>query len=82
MIDKQLQETIRVCKPNARIYFRGIQESSPPWYEWTIEKVLEKTKKHNLFCIEMPRIIYRRQQSRYLPNRSMSRIFCIWRVQK
>lgn len=82
LIDKQLQETIRVCKPNARIYFRGIQNNTAPWYEWTIQKVLEKTIKHNLNYIEVPRLIYRRQQSRYLPDRSMSRIFCVWSVKK
>ena len=82
LIDKQLKETIRVCKPDARIYFRGIQNTATPWYEWTIQKVLEKTIKHNLNYIEMPRLIYRRQQSRYLPDRSMSRIFCVWSVKK
>lgn len=82
LIDKQLTEIIRVCKPKAKIYFRVIQESKYPWYEWTIEKVLQKTKQHNLFCLEMPRIIYRLRQSRYLADRSMERIYCVWEVKK
>lgn len=88
LIDKQLSELRRVSKPNAKVFFRVLEQHSlEPYYPWTIEKVLEKTKTHSFYLIEMPKHIYRtrrpyKEHDVRTGNRSLERIYCTWRVIK
>lgn len=88
LIDKQLSELKRVSKLNATVFFRVLEQHNlEPYYPWTIEKVLEKTHKHNFHCIEMPRHIYRtrrpyKEHDIRTGNRSLTRIYCKWKVIK
>ena len=88
LIDKQLAELKRVSKPNAPVYFRVLAEHNmDPYYYWTIEKVLEKTNQFNFYCAKMPKIISRttrsyKEHDDRTGNRSMQRLFCVWKVIK
>jgi len=88
LIDKQLSELKRVSKPNAKVFFRVIEQHKlEPYYPWTLEKVLERTQKHGFYCVEMPRHIYRtrrphKEHDDRTGNRSLTRIYCVWKVIK
>ena len=88
LIDKQLSELKRVSKPNAKVFFRVLAEHNmEPYYPWTLDKILEKTKKHNFYCVDMPKYIHRttrsyKEHDDRTGNRSMQRLFCVWRVNK
>ena len=88
IIDKQLAELKRVSKNKTKIYFRVISNHNlEPYYNWTMDKILNKTAKHKLKLLHMPKYIYRTRRS-YKEHdartgyRTLSRLFCVWEVCK
>lgn len=86
-IDLQLQEAIRVLKSGGRFYFRGISNHLYSiYYNWTVEKLIEKTEKFNLDFIVEPKIICKQTKTDPAHDirtgfRSKERIYCVWSKQ-
>lgn len=88
LIDKQIIEMKRVAKPNALIYFKILPEHNvDPYYFWTFDKLMKKTKEHNLYFEQTPKEIYRNSNAKPSHHvktgfRSKRRLYCIWKVIK
>ena len=85
VIDSQLREAIRVLKEGGRFYFRGIPKFDHKlYYNWTIEKLIEKTEKFNLEFFIEPQIIYKTYRKKEFSGfdirigRTNERIYCAW----
>lgn len=88
IINTQLNEVKRVCKNNGLIYFRVMAEHDlDPYYYWTLDKVKQKEKLYNFQPIVSPKYIKRtrypyKEHDIRTGERSLERIFCIWKVVK
>lgn len=80
VIDSQFREAIRVLKRGGRFYFRCNPDYDHKlYYNWTMEKVIEKTEKFNLEFFIEPQIEYKTYRKKEFVHKKNDRIFCAWK---